>query len=134
MKIKILAFLILVLLAVSTVFFWSRTKAKEYSRQTKTAGAVTVEVAPKEIAPGGKMVFTLTLDTHSIDLNYDFLDMAVVIDNKGIIYKPESWTGGNGGHHLSGDLVFGELSKKATHIGLNLTGIDGQNVSFDWSL
>ena len=102
--------------------------------QTAKAGAVDIEAQPKRLRRGDEMIFTLTLDNHSIDLNYDYLKIAVAVDNDGTLYKPVGWTGGSSGHHVSGDLIFDTLSSKASHIGLNFTGVDDQNISFDWEL
>lgn len=116
--------------------FWDRPARSQvsYSKQTASAGVVEVEAIPKELTPGRKMVFTLYLNNHSIDLNYELTKLAVVVDDTGRIYKPVNWTGESGGHHLSGDLEFDKLSGKAKHIGLNLTGINNQKVVFDWEL
>lgn len=102
--------------------------------QTKQVGMVEVEVAPKQLSHGRQIVFTLRLNNHSIDLNYDFAKIAVVVDSSGNIYEPVSWSGGMGGHHVSGDLAFGKLSDKAENVGLNITGIDNQKVVFEWKL
>ena len=104
------------------------------SPQTKQVGVVEVEVTPKQLNHGREMVFTIVLDNHSIDLNYDYTKIAAVVDNEGNIYRPITWTGVGSGHHVSGDLVFDKLSKNASSVGLNIKGIDGKMVNFEWKL
>ena len=68
------------------------------------------------------------------DLDYDHTNMALVVDGEGKIYKPINWTGGSGKKQVTGDLIFDTLDGKAKHVGLNIKGVDGKNVSFDWEL
>ncbi len=113
MKKGIVLFSILILTTALAVVFWPKTEKKEYSTQTARAGVVDVEARPKKLRKGDEMIFTLTLDKHSIDLSYDYLNIAVAVDDNGVMYKPVSWTGGREGHHVSGDLIFDKLNKKA---------------------
>lgn len=110
------------------------TQSANYSAQTMTAGRVEIKAMPKELKPGREMVFAISLNNHQINLSYDFTKIAAIVDNNGNVYRPVKWTGGEGGHHISGDLVFGKLSDKARQVGLNLAGIDGQKVMLDWEL
>lgn len=140
-KVKLIIILLFVLPAIIFLGYLGKTRVlpkkltpQVYSRESSTAGVVEIEVIPKELKPGGEMIFTLNLNNHSIDLDYDYARIAIVVDNNGNIYKPIKWTGGSGGHHVSGDLVFDKLSSKVTNIGLNLIGIDNQKVMFEWKL
>jgi hypothetical protein len=112
----------------------SVTEGAQIKSQIRTVGEIEIEVVPKSITPGKEMVFTLTLDNHIIDLDYDLVQMTVAVDQSGRIYTPVDWTGGRGGHHLTGDLVFAELSQEARQIGLNIRSINNQNVLFDWEI
>ncbi|EKE13379.1 MAG: hypothetical protein ACD_13C00022G0020 [uncultured bacterium] len=109
-------------------------KVNPMEAQVKQVGVVDMEITPKQLARGREMVFTVSLDNHSIDLNYDYTKIVVVVDDTGNIYKPVKWTGESAGHHVSGDLVFNKLSGKASSVGLNIKGIDGKNVVFNWEL
>lgn len=108
--------------------------AVSFNPETKQMGVVEVEVVPKELMHDKPVVFTIKLSNHSIDLGYDYTKIATLVDSEGNIYKPVSWSGGMGGHHVSGDLVFGNLSSGAESIGLNIQGIDNQNAVFEWKL
>jgi len=100
----------------------------------KQAGAVEIKVKPSQLEVGKNILFTVTLDTHSVELSYDLAELAYVEDNLGNKYEPESWSGGKGGHHLSGELTFGKLKSKANGIKLNFEGIENEEVFFEWEL
>lgn len=105
-----------------------------FTPQTQTFGAVTVEVVPVALKPGEAAVFSLTLNTHSVELDQDFLQITNLTDDLGNTYTPQQWTGGSGGHHLSGQLIFDSLNPKARELTLTLTGIDNQTASYIFSL
>jgi hypothetical protein len=105
-----------------------------YQPQTKTFGAVQVEVTPKQLEPEKQAVFSLSLNTHSVDLGYDYPELANLTDEQGDSYKALSWSGGSGGHHLTGELTFEPLNKTVASITLKLSGIDDQSNSFNWEL
>ncbi len=115
-------------------FLPKKLESRVYSKESSTAGVIEVGAVPKELGPGREMIFTLNLNNHTMNLDYDYAKMAVVIDDRGNIYKPVKWISEGGGHHISGDLVFSKLSNKATHVGLNISGIDNKNVNFDWEM
>jgi len=140
-KIKIILVLIFILSAAFVLGYFGTLKIKRssqdsggYLKQSSVAGTVEVGVVPKELKAGQEMVFTVTLDNHIIDLNYDYTKIAAVVDDKGNVYKPTKWMEVEGGHHVTGDLIFNKLSGKARSIGLNINGIDSKNVVFNWDL
>jgi len=106
----------------------------EYTAQFKQMGEVEVEVTPIKLGPGQDMVFNLTLNTHSVELSYDYKNIAWVEDNLGNEYKPQEWSGGEGGHHLEGELLFDELTSDSKNAKLIIDGIDGEITEFEWEL
>lgn len=102
--------------------------------QTKSMGAVEVEVTPKTLARGKEAIFQFSLNTHSVDLNYDLTQIITLTDNLGKNYKALKWSGGSGGHHLSGQLVFESLSADVQTVTANIDSIDNQSTSFTWNL
>jgi len=51
--------------------------------------------------------FEVPLNTHSIGLSQDMLQITELIDSLGNLYKPITWEGdGPGGHHREGVLIF----------------------------
>jgi hypothetical protein len=104
------------------------------SPQIKTMGAVDVEIIPISIDPSKEVVFDLSLNTHSVELNYDYTKIVTLTDEQGNTYKPIRWTGGAGGHHLKGKLVFPPFSKQANELTLTLNGVDNKIEVFNWKL
>lgn len=102
--------------------------------QTSTEGAVTVKATPKTLVSGSQAVFEIVFDTHSVDLNYDVAGITHLTDDEGNNYKPVSWSGGKGGHHLEGALSFSPILEKATKVTLTLSKIDGTDRVFSWDL
>lgn len=104
------------------------------SSRTKTMGAVDVEIIPISIDPAEEVVFDLSLNTHSVELNYDYTKIVTLTDDQGNTYKPIQWTGDTGGHHLNGKLVFPSFSKQAKELTLTLNGVDNKIEVFNWKL
>ncbi|MDZ7587097.1 MAG: hypothetical protein U0946_05025 [Patescibacteria group bacterium] len=110
------------------------TPAETLSTQSKTMGAVEVEVTPKTLTKGKEAIFKVVLDTHSVNLNYDYKKIITLTDNLGKNYKALKWSGENSGHHLSGDLTFEPFNNQAKSLMLTLDGIDNQKAQFEFAL
>lgn len=107
---------------------------KVYQSQKNEQNEVTVEVVPISLKPDANLEFKVVLDTHTIELNYNLMEISRLTDDKGRNYQPLSWTGGSGGHHLSGKLVFPAISKNARFIELVIFNIEGSDRIFRWDL
>lgn len=130
--------IILALLPIIIVGLWIFNEAKPKTapsvKQTDEQGEVTVEVTPLLLQAGKDAKFEVVLDTHSVELSYNLMEAASLIDNQGKQYKPISWSGGSGGHHLSGELVFPSLSNKIKSAQLIIANISGFDRKFTWRL
>lgn len=102
--------------------------------KVKSMGAVEVEVTPVSIKLGSKMIFDVALNTHSVDLSYDYTNIIKAEDAKGNVYEAISWSGDKGGHHLRGEVELEPLIEDTRTIKLNIKGIDNQNAVFEWEL
>lgn len=102
--------------------------------KAKSMGAVEVEVTPVVVDTKSNMAFDVALNTHSVDLSYDYIETISAEDDQGKIYEPVDWSGGEGGHHLSGQIVFEPISQKANKITLIIDGIDNEKEIFEWDL
>lgn len=98
--------------------------------QVRQLGAVEVEVRPLVLQAGQPIAFRLTLDTHSVELTDTLVRQAQLVDDQGNTYRLVAWTGGSGGHHLSGDLTYEALRAPATSLRLILAGIDDAKGEF----
>lgn len=111
-----------------------RPKPAGYKTQIDSQAEVTVEVKPVQLAGGKEAIFSLTLNTHTIELNYDFTKAISLEDDRGNLYRATSWSGGKGGHHLEGEIIFPLLKAKAQKVTLKMAQIGGRERSFSWEL
>jgi len=112
----------------------TQSQTKSFEPKEDSRGEVTVKVTPLRLSSGENAVFDISLSTHLVDLNKSLKDIAELEDDNGNIYNPISWSGGKGGHHLEGNLVFPPFSDKANSIKLIIKQIDGVDRVFIWSL
>jgi len=115
----------------------SQNQAEKTTLQTLTndEGGVTVEVTPINLEPGKPAQFEINFTTHQGDLNFDLLKQAVLTDGKNKQYSPATWDGGNGGHHLTGTLIFSALPAETKNIKLIIKDVYGvPERIFEWSL
>lgn len=103
-----------------------------FLKQSDNRGQVTVDVTPISLEAGKEVKFEVVLDTHSVELSYDLLTVSSLSDDTGQNFKPLSWSGGSGGHHLSGELVFPAISKNAKFVELVIFNIEGVDRRFKW--
>lgn len=75
--------------------------------QRNSGGSVTVNATWQNPTASGPLLFTLTMDTHSVDLDgYDLGKLAVLRNDQGQEVMAQSWDAPPGGHHRSGTLSF----------------------------
>ncbi len=106
--------------------------------------SVVVEVTPLNLDGSGETLdFQVLLNTHTVELNYDLTQIAVLRDDRGNEYRPVAWQGPTGGHHVSGLLQFapaGDILQlrpegAPTTLELELQGIAGvPSRVFRWTL
>ncbi len=107
---------------------------KIYQSQKTEQNGVTVEVTPISLGFNANVEFKVLFDTHTIELNYNLMKISRLTDDKGRNYQPLSWTGGSGGHHLSGELIFPAISKQVKFVELTISNIEGSDRIFRWDL
>lgn len=107
------------------------TMSEEPLPQSQTGGEVEVTVEPKQLTVGKEMVFAVSLNTHTVELDEEMTNVVRVTDERGREYRVVSWSGGKGGHHVSGELRVAALQKGAGRIKLEIGGKIGREVSFD---
>lgn len=108
--------------------------SKAFPTQTDSRGEVEIEVTPKVLEIGKEASFQVTFNTHSVELDKDLTKVSKLIDDQGNQYEAVSWSGGTGGHHLSGDLIFPKISDQAKSAELLISGIGGVDRKFKWEL
>ena len=99
---------------------------------------VTIEVTPLNLTDqsAATLDFKIVLNTHSVDLKYDYTSLATVSDDAGDKVQAVKWDGpATGGHHVSGILSFPSLKNRGHALTLTLRGI--ANVperTFSWKV
>lgn len=106
----------------------------QYQTQTDNNGEIVVEATPKSLSVESEAQFDIVFNTHSVELDYDLVKISQLIDDKGEMYKPISWSGGKGGHHLEGLLIFPPIAESAKQITLTIVGIDNIDRIFSWGV
>lgn len=108
--------------------------AQSYQPQENDDKQVTVVVTPQSLSSSQQVVFQIAMNNHMYDLSNDLAKTAALKDDQGNTYKPISWNGTTGGHHVLGQLIFPQLSNNASQITLTLPGIAGVDRVFNWKL
>jgi hypothetical protein len=86
-----------------------------------------------KVAPISTSQFRITINTHSVELDFDLTEISVLYDDAGNSYKPITWEGsGQGGHHREGILGFPTLNENTKSIKLVIT--DNTRREFNWRL
>jgi hypothetical protein len=127
-------FLLLVLLVSMVAGAEGRTAAGQ--EKTAEMGGVKVPVTLLDPAEGAKATidFQLIMDTHMGALPADMRTFAKLVGEGGAETPPSAWSGGKGGHHLSGRLSFPAAgSGERGVLTLVLKSADGRNdMRFEW--
>ena len=99
---------------------------------------VTVEVTPLNFDDKSAvtMDFTVGLNTHSVDLNYDYKSIATLGNDVGDKVQAMTWDGPtSGGHHVRGTLKFPALKNRGRALTMTLRGIGGvPERAFTWTV
>jgi hypothetical protein len=112
----------------------NQTVESNYQVKEDSQGEVSVKVTPLSLSAKKEIVFEVVLNTHSIPLEQDLKTAAVLKDESGKEYEPVSWSGGTGGHHLLGELIFSAISKDSKSITLIIKDIAGLDRTFSWDI
>jgi len=98
--------------------------------------SVTVTVTPSNLSlESNEWKFDVVLSTHSVELDQDMTQVAVLVDDSGNEYKPLRWEGAPaGGHHREGILFFAPITPYPQHLKLNIKDVGGVQRLFLWIL
>lgn len=106
---------------------------KDLGPRTDSQAEVDITVKPVVLEVGKEAVFEIVFDTHTVPLDFDLAEVSKLADGEGNVYQPISWSGGSGGHHLSGTLSFPPIPK-TKFIEFTLSGINNIDRNFRWDL
>ncbi len=109
--------------------------------RTDTQGAVVVEITPVDLRTSGdSLVFSVSLNTHSIDLSMDLAAASTLATDTGLSVSALGWLAPRGGHHVSGELAFPasvdgvRLLDGVSMLTLTIMGLDAPERTFIWDL
>ena len=124
------------ILAILALVFMLFSGANAFEAQTSDKNMVRVDVKPVQLTAGEKVIFQVSLNTHSVDLIYDMEEACILQDNEGRVYKVSKWKGSSpGGHHRRGTLEFPKLEGNPRSIKLIMKGIaEVPERSFEWKI
>ncbi len=118
-----------------TLTQFDSTRSSKYQAQTDNQARVTVDVIPKQLGvKEEKNVFAVSLNTHSVELDFDFTKIMILKDDLNNVYPAIEWTGNRGWHHVSGDIIFPKINQQAKSVELQIKGINGVDRLFRWEL
>ena len=106
----------------------------ELSSQTNGRDGITFEVRPVDFSAFDPVKFEVTITTHSGSLDFDLSEISELQDGEGNEYNALKWSGGKGGHHLSGILEFEVLKNKTDEIKLVIKDSERQPRIFEWNI
>jgi hypothetical protein len=126
----------ILVMAVFSVWVGFNVHAIAFDAQTNNENAVRVDVKPVALVAGKPALFEIRLNTHSVNLNYDMVEISSLQDGEGKIYKAVEWKGSPlGGHHRRGTLEFPKLEGTPQSVKLVIRGVAGvPERSFEWKV
>lgn len=111
------------------------------SERTDNQGKVTVVVKPELWISGSDfLIFEISLDTHSIDLNFDLATISMLTTDNGLIIQAYHWDAPPGGHHVNGKLSFPAqvdgkyYLEEVNKLVLTIKDLDAAERVFTWEL
>ncbi|KKT96521.1 MAG: hypothetical protein UW97_C0009G0006 [Parcubacteria group bacterium GW2011_GWA2_45_15] len=133
-KIILISILAIVLMGGFLIFY--NPKPENWESKNDNQATVSITVTPIDISSQSKeWKFDIVMDTHSVELDQDMTEFAVLIDDQDKEYKPISWEGPSGGHHREGALVFNPIEPTPKYIELKIKNIGGVNERlFKWNI
>lgn len=137
---KILFYYLLFLsIIIVTVSFYFASKGNDIEIEPNVNQASFQTLASNEnnvefkVTPISANEFQISMDTHSVNLDFELTGISTLYDNLGNAYQPIKWEGSEpGGHHRSGTLKFPEIKKNAKSIKLII--IDTTKREFEWKV
>jgi hypothetical protein len=109
--------------------------------KSDSQGLVTVEITPLNLGKQGEnLIFTVSMNTHSVDLSMDLAKLSVLSTDTGKTIPAIQWEAPSGGHHVEGKLVFPttldgkNLFEGAQSFTISIINVDAPLRTFSWQL
>ena len=110
--------------------------SETWQAKTDDQASVTIVITPLDLSvQSAEWKFNIIMDTHSVELNQDMIEVTVLSDDSNKEYRPIRWEGtGAGGHHREGVLIFNQIMPAPKSIELKISDIGDVARSFTWRL
>src|SRR3989344_4869200 len=106
---------------------------QQWETKTDEQASVTVVITPLDLSPQSAVwKFDIGMNTHSVELDQDMTEVAVLVDDKGKEYRPLNWDGPIGGHHREGVLIFNQITPIPKSVELKISDVGSVIRSFIW--
>lgn len=107
-----------------------------WESKVSAEGEVTVKITPLELSSkASEWRFEVGINTHSLELSQNLVDVAVLVDGQGKEYRPINWQGpGPGGHHREGILTFKPIVPTPKSVELKILNIGAPVRGFVWDI
>lgn len=113
----------------------TNTSSMALLSQINSEAGVSIEVRPVDFQFGKQVKFEISFNTHQGDLDFDLTKISILTDDQERQYLPLEWQGGQGGHHLSGTLIFPPLKEKIKQFKLIIKNVfEISERIFEWNL
>lgn len=108
---------------------------QRWETKTDDQASVNVVITPLDLGEQSlEWKFDVGINTHSVELDQDMTQSAVLIGDDNKEYKPIKWDGPTGGHHREGTLSFAPITPYPQHLTLKIKDIGGVPRSLSWIL
>ncbi len=115
--------------------------ASEDQTRSDSQGMVEIAVKPQNLSnPGDRLVFDVSMNTHSVDLSMDLAKLSSLTTDTGLTVPGRTWEAQPGGHHVSGKLIFPAVVdgkpvlQGAKELTLTITNVAAPQRVFTWQL
>ena len=106
---------------------------QKWETKTDNQANVTVVITPLDLSPQSAVwKFDIGMNTHSVELDQDMTEVAVLVDDQGKEYRPLNWDGPIGGHHREGVLIFNQITPIPKSVELKISDVGSVIRSFIW--
>ena len=110
--------------------------SQKWESKIDDKASVVVTVIPSDLSMESReWKFDVAMNTHSVELDQDIIQVAMLVEDFGKEYKPLRWEGAPaGGHHREGILIFAPITPYPQHLTLIVNDVGGVQRSFTWTL
>lgn len=109
--------------------------AQAWAHPLKTSDAgVEISVTPVDTGSAKEWKFEVSMNTHSVDLDFDLALYSTLLNDRGTVASGALWQGSDGGHHVTGILSFGSWAVDTLSLTLIIDAPGLKKRTYAWKL